>query len=68
MTRLTLQFENPSIMKHLIKIIELMKGVSIVETESDRKQPGLDVALDDIKAGKVYKAKDTKDLFEQILG
>lgn len=67
MTRLTLQFENASIMKRLIKVIELMKGVSIVEVTTSKKS-GLDAALEEIEKGKVYKAKDVDDLFQQILG
>ena len=67
MTRLTLQFENVSVMKHLIKIIELMKGVSIVEVSTVKKS-GLAKALEDVEKGRVSKAKDTDDLFKQILG
>ena len=67
MIRLTLQFENVSVMKHLIKIVELMKGVSIVEVSTVKKS-GLDKALEDVEKGRVYKAKDTDDLFKQILG
>jgi hypothetical protein len=29
---------------------------------------GLDLAIDDIKNGRVYEAKDVDDLFRQILG
>lgn len=34
----------------------------------EKPKKGLDKALDDVKAGRVYKAKDTEDLFKQILG
>lgn len=68
MTRLTLQFEDASIMKRLIKVIELMRGVTIVEMVSGReKKSSLDMALEDIEAGRVHKAKDVDDLFKQIL-
>ncbi len=67
MPRLTLQFENTSIMNRLIKVIELMKGVSIVEVTTLEKS-GLDTALEEIEKGKVYQAKDVDDLFQQVLG
>lgn len=33
-----------------------------------QKKTGLDEALEDVKAGRVYHAKNTKDLMQQILG
>ena len=68
MKQLILQFENANVMNRLIKVIELMKGVSIVDVTSTPKKSGLDAALEDVKEGKVYKAKSTDDLFKQILG
>ena len=37
------------------------------ELEASEKS-GLDKAFEDIENGKVYQAKDTEDLFKQILG
>lgn len=34
----------------------------------EKKQAGLDRALEDLRTGDVYHAKDTSDLFRQILG
>ena len=65
MTQLTLQFKNASIKNRLLKVIELMNGVTVVEPAP---KPGLDKALEDVEAGRVYKAKDVDDLFKQILG
>ena len=65
MTQLTLQFKNASIKNRLLKVIELMNGVTVVEPTP---KSGLDKALEDVKAGRVYKAKDVDDLFKQILG
>ena len=55
-------------MNRLIEVIGLMKGVFIVEIIPTPKKSGLDAALDDVKEGRVYKAKSTDDLFQQILG
>lgn len=65
MTQLTLQFKNASIKNRLLKVIELMNGVTVVDSTP---QSGLDKALEDVKSGRVYKAKDVDDLFKQILG
>lgn len=64
MTQLTLQFENASIRNRLLKVIVLMNGVTVVKP---KPKSGLGKALDDVKAGRVYKAKDVDDLFKQIL-
>lgn len=66
--QLILQFEDARVMNRLIKVIELMKGVSIVDVTSTPKKSGLDAALDDVKEGRMYKAESTDDLFKQILG
>ena len=42
-----------------------MNGVTVVEPAP---KSGLDKALEDVEAGRVYKAKDVDDLFKQILG
>lgn len=70
MTQLTLEFENNTIKNRLLKVIELIDGVTVVkpQTKSKTKKSGLDEALEDVKAGRVYKAKDVDDLFKQILG
>ncbi|WP_455634273.1 hypothetical protein [Parabacteroides sp.] len=33
-----------------------------------KKKSGIEKGLEDIKAGRVYKAKDAEDMFKQILG
>ena len=66
MKQLILQFEDTRVMNRLIKVIELMKGVSIVNVISTPKKSGLDAALEDVKEGRLYKAKSTDDLFKQI--
>ena len=68
MKQLILQFEDTRVMNRLIKVIELMKGVSIVNVISTPKKSGLDAALEDVKEGRMYKAEGTDDFFKQILG
>lgn len=68
MTQLTLQFENESIKKHFLKIIELMNGVSVVkpQSKSKTKKCGLDEALEDVKAGRVYEYASVDDFFKEM--
>lgn len=69
MVQLTLQMENLAIRNRLLKVIELMNGVTVVTPRKNRvRKTGLDKALEDVEAGRVYKAKDVDDLFTQILG
>ena len=69
MTQVTLQFENNSIKNHFLKIIALMDGVSVVKPQPKTKarKCGLDEALEDVEAGRVYHAKDVDDLFKQLM-
>ena len=50
--------------KHLFQLIIAMGG-KITKVE---KKSGLDEAMDDLKAGRVHKAKDVNDMMKQILG
>ena len=68
MTQLTLQFENESIKKPFLKIIELMNGVSVVKPQSKTKtkKRGLDEVLEDVKAGRVYEYASVDDFFKEV--
>ncbi|MDE6361148.1 MAG: response regulator [Muribaculaceae bacterium] len=68
MTQLTINIEDKSILPHLKKILNAIDGVSIAKPERKKHKCGLDEALADIKAGRVYHAENVDDMFEQILG
>lgn len=68
MTQLTINIENQSILPHLKKILNALEGVSIARTAKIQSKPGIEEALDDIKAGRVEKAESVDDMFRQILG
>ena len=59
----TIMFELPKADLKLFKELAKKMGWTI----SDRKT-GIEKALDDVKAGRVYKAKNADDMFKQILG
>lgn len=67
MDTMTLAFENSTIRDSLKKLIGYMREVRIVNDTPDIEKSGLDKALDDIKAGRVYEADSVDDMFKQIL-
>lgn len=67
MTQLTINIEDKSILPHLKKILNAIEGVSIVKS-STKKKCGLEEALDDVKAGRVHRAENVDEMFQQVLG
>lgn len=61
-TMKTISFELPKTDLRLFKELAKKMGWTI----SDKK-PGIEKALEDVKAGRVYKAKNANELFKQIL-
>ena len=57
----TISFELPKADLKLFK--ELKMGWTITD-----KKSGIEKAMEDVKTGRVYKAKDADELFKQILG
>ena len=68
MIQITLQFENVSVKNRLLKVIELMNGVSVVKPEgkSKVKKSGLDEAIEDVKAGRVSEYASVDDFFKEM--
>lgn len=64
MTELTLRISDESLVPMLRKLINSIDGVEI---ERHRKRNGIEMSLDDKKNGRVYRAKDGKDLIKQCL-
>ena len=75
MIQLTLQFESLKIKNRLMKVIELMNGVSVVDNNTEANQhndvtktSGYREAMEDIEKGRIYHANSAEDMFNQILG
>jgi hypothetical protein len=67
MIQITLQFENASVKNRLLKVIELMNGVSVVKPQNTKtKKKGLEEALEDVEAGRVSKYASVDDFFKEI--
>lgn len=73
MTTLTIQVENNSVLLALKRIIKVMEGVSIVSTKRNADAQGRQLnastikAINDVRAGKTYKASSADDLLAQCL-
>lgn len=66
MTELVIEVEDKSILASLKKILSNLDGVKVRNT-TRRKKTGLELALEDVEAGRVYSAKDADDLIRQCL-
>ncbi len=63
MTQIVLNIENQAIVPHLKKILSAIEGVSIAKENKGRKA-SVDIALDDVKAGRINKYASAQDLFD----
>lgn len=68
MTQLTLEFENNTIKNRVLRLIELIDGVTVVkpQVKSRTKKSGLDEALEDVKAGRVTEHVSVDDFFSKM--
>ncbi len=67
MEQIIINVEDRSILNSLRKILNSLNGVTIVKPQKKRKT-GLDEAIEDVKAGRVYTAKNSEEMFKHILG
>lgn len=65
MTQITLTISDPKDATLIKKLLAKFDSVTISKTERKRKT-GLDEALEDVAAGRVYHAVSVEDLFEQL--
>ena len=70
MQTMTIQYNPASrLVRPIIELIQQVKGIKVL-SQSEKYEPDDETleAVQDIKAGKVYHATSTDDLFQQILG
>lgn len=65
MTQLTLTITDPKEASLIKKLLAKFDSVTISKSPRQRKT-GLDEALEDVAAGRVYHAKNVEDLFRQL--
>lgn len=59
--------ERTSIGKSLATLLSSMRDVVQIKKQDSPQKKGLDIALDDVKNGRVYKAKSVDDMMKKIL-
>ena len=65
MTELTLKVTDESLIPMLRKLFRSMDGVEVAPRR--RKKGGIELAYEDVEAGRVFHAKDGSDLIRQCL-
>jgi hypothetical protein len=66
MTQLIINIEDKSILPHLKKILNAIEGISIAHPEKKTRKTGIDLAYDDIHAGRVNKYSSAQDLYDKF--
>ena len=67
MTELILTIENESILPSLKKVLGSIDGVK-VKKMTHKKKTGLDLAIEDVEAGRVTEWNSVDEMFKTILG
>lgn len=65
MTQITLTITDPKDATLIRKLLAKFDSVTISKSTRKRKT-GLDEAIEDVKAGRVYHAESVEDLFNQL--
>ncbi|MCC8037378.1 MAG: hypothetical protein LIP02_04470 [Bacteroidales bacterium] len=65
MTQLLLTIEDESKVSALKKVLQMMDGVYVTKPHKKRKT-GLDLAFEDVAAGRVTKWNSVEEMFEKL--
>lgn len=65
MTQITINIEDASIRPSLMKILKSIKGISVQPTKRPRKC-GLELALEDVRAGRVEHYANAEEMFKSL--
>lgn len=71
MTQVVVNIENPSVLSVFKKMVGLMNGVSIAKpvrrkAKAKEEKCGLDLALEDVRAGRINKYDSVEELFDKL--
>ena len=64
MTQLTVNIEDASMLEQIKQAISMLKGVASVTLKKSRKT-GMECAVEDVQAGRIYDAQSVEDLINQ---
>lgn len=67
MYEVTLQMEDAAVKRRFMSAVGLMSGVKVVKRRAAKpRKCGLDKALEDVAAGRVYETESLEDFFRQM--
>lgn len=62
MTQIVLNIENQSIAKAILSLVKNISGVEVVSPVKRKRKSGIELALEDVKEGRVIEYTSVKDL------
>ena len=67
MSEIIVQVEDSSLLPSLRKAIAMLRGVVGVKVPRAPRKSGVELGLEDVKAGRIHEVKDVDELFEQLI-
>lgn len=64
MTQLILNIENPSVARAIKALVQNIAGVEIVGSKLRKKKSGFDLAMEDVKAGRLIEYASVKEMID----
>ncbi|MDE6342272.1 MAG: hypothetical protein K2K93_08145 [Muribaculaceae bacterium] len=64
MTQIVLNIESPSVARAIKSLVKNIAGVEIVGEKQKKKKSGFDLAMEDVKAGRVTEYSSVEEMIE----
>ncbi len=64
MTQLILNIENPSVARAIKALVQNIAGVEIVGTKLRKKKTGFELAMEDVKAGRLIEYSSVQEMID----
>ena len=64
MTQIVLNIESPSVARAIKSLVKNIAGVEIVGAKSKKKKSGFDLAMEDVKSGRVTEYASVEEMIE----
>ena len=64
MTQLVLNIESPAVARAIKSLVKNIAGVEVVGTKLKKKKTGFELAMEDVKAGRVTEYSSVEEMIE----
>ena len=64
MTQIVLNIESPSVARAIKSLVKNIAGVEIVGVKPKKKKSGFDLAMEDVKAGRITEYSSVEEMLE----